>query len=375
MKPTGSNSVFVVGPLPPPVHGASVITRSVIEFLRSARTGIVECNISPSATTRGWQWHASRVRAYARTLLSITAGRSGSTVYIALSGGNGLYYDLLVVLAVRLMGYRLVLHHHSFDYVDHNRLAMSLLLRTAPGDHIHLVLCKDMGEKLKARYRRQLNCVQVSNFCFFPATQPARTARKELRRIGFLSNISREKGIDRFLDVAERLAAKTDFAFDIAGPFLDERTRLYVEKRLALLPSVTYHGPLFGDDKRKFYDLIDAFAFLSRYPNEAEPLVVYEAMSAGLPVVATDRGCLCEMIDGEGAVMLDRYGDDIDTVVRRLVEWKDNPDLYAAACTGSARSIARLHAARTGQLNALFSALHAGLPAPAVPATSAEAPV
>jgi hypothetical protein len=62
-------------------------------------------------------------------------------------------------------------------------------------------------------------------------------------------------------------------------------------------------------------------------------------------------------------------------VVDRLVAWKDKPDLYVMACTGSARSIARLHAARAGQLNALFSALHAGLPAPAVPVTSAEAPV
>ena len=375
MKVADSNSVFVVGPLPPPVHGASVITRSVIEFLRSARTDIVECNISPSATVRGWQWHASRVRAYVRALFSIAAGPCGSTVYIALSGGNGLFYDLLVVLTVRLMAYRLILHHHSFDYVDRHRLAMSLLLRIAPGNHIHLVLCKDMGEKLKARYRRQLNCIQVSNFCFFPAAQPAGIARKELRRIGFLSNISREKGIDRFLDVAERLAARTELTFDIAGPFLDERTRHYVGKRLAALPSVTYHGALFGEDKQKFYQSIDAFAFLSRYPNEAEPLVVYEAMSAGLPVVATDRGCLCEMIDSEGAVMLDRNGDDIDIVVDRLAEWNDKPDLYVMACTGSARSIARLNSTRASQLSALFSALHAGLPAPDGPTSPAEAPV
>ncbi len=293
-------------------------------------------------------------------------------MYIALSGGNGLFYDLLIVLSVRLRAHRLLLHHHSFDYVDRDRLVLSLLLLIAPRDHVHLVLCQDMAKKLRARYRRELLCIHVSNFCFFPAGSIAAHERSELRRIGFLSNIALDKGIDRFLDLAGRLVGRDDIEFHIAGPFANEAARTYVERRLAELPNVTCHGPLYGEQKQKFYDFIDLFVFLSRYSNEAEPLVVYEAMSAGLPVVTTARGCLCEMVGPDGAIVIDRNGDDIETVVRRITEWKDAPHSYAKACAASARHLGWLEEARGEHLDALLAAFGPGLATPSGQARPAQ---
>lgn len=356
MPVAGVDHVYVVGPLPPPVHGASVITRSVVDLLGSVGTSTVECNISPSVRARGWRWHVSRSRAYARALGRIFTARSRSRVYIALSGGNGLLYDLLVVACVRLRGHRLILHHHSFDYVDRDRLVLSLLLLLAPKDHVHLVLCQDMAHKLRARYRMELRCVHVSNFCFFPSGSVAAHERRELRRVGFLSNIALDKGIDKFLDLAGRFVGRDDMEFHVAGPFADEAARSYVERRLAELPNVTCHGPVYGEQKQKFYDSIDLFVFLSRYSHEAEPLVVYEAMSAGLPVAVTARGCLCEMVDPEGAIVVDRNADDVEAVVRRVTEWKDAPHSYREACAASTRHVGRLEAARGRQKDALLAA-------------------
>ena len=46
------------------------------------------------------------------------------------------------------------------------------------------------------------------------------------------------------------------------------------------------------------------FAFPSHYPDECFPLVVLEAMGAGLPVVTTDEGAIPEMVrDGEDGVI------------------------------------------------------------------------
>lgn len=360
MPAAGVKPLFVVGPLPPPVHGASMITRSMVDLLRTSCIAVVECNISPSAKVRGWRWHISRARAYIRTLRRIIAVPSGSMVYIALSGGNGLIYDLLVVLSARLKAHRLTLHHHSFDYVDRDRLVFSLLLMVAPRRHLHLVLCQDMARKLMARYRRKLDYCHISNLCFFPPRPIAARERSELQSIGFLSNISLDKGIDRFLDLAGRLAARDDIRFHIAGPFANEDARLYVERRLADLPNVIYRGPLYGEQKQEFYDTIDLFVFLSRYSNEAEPLVIYEAMSAGLPVVVTARGCLCEMADPEAAVIIDRNGDDIDSVVRRITEWKDVPESYARACVASTRHLEQLEKTRGEHLETLLAAFRQG---------------
>lgn len=356
MSRSGVKPIFVVGPLPPPVHGASVITRAVTSLLTSAGAAVVECNISPTARTRGWRWHLSRVRAYLRTLRTILAGPFRSTVYASLSGGNGLFYDLLVVTAARVRGHRVVLHHHSYDYVDRRRGVLALMLRIAPPDHTHLVLCHDMGRKLRSLYGAKLHCVRISNLCFFPAQPQHPEPRSRFTRIGYLSYVSRDKGIDRFLDVAARFEGDADVAFDLAGPYTDETERQYVEQRLAGLGNVTYHGPLYGDAKEAFYRRIDAFMLLSRYSNEAEPLVVYEAMSAGLPVVVTSRGCLCEMVDPNDAVILDRNGADIEPAVQRIRQWKESAADYQRASAASLRLLAQFEGSR-GQTQATLLAV------------------
>jgi glycosyltransferase involved in cell wall biosynthesis len=361
MSRSGVNPIVVVGPLPPPVHGASVITRAVASLLASAGATFVECNISPTASTRGWRWHLSRARAYLRTLRTIFTCPFHATVYVSLSGGNGLFYDLLVVMAARLHGSRVVLHHHSFDYIDRRRGVLALLTRIAARDQVHIVLCHDMGRKLRALYGAQLRCVRVSNLSFFPARATHAAPRSRLARVGYLSNISRNKGVDRFLDVAARFAGDDGIAFDLAGPFANDAERQFVQARLARLSNVTYHGPLYGEAKDAFYRRIDAFMFPSRYSNEAEPLVVYEAMSAGLPVVVTSRGCLCEMVDPDGAALLDRDGDDIEPALRRIASWKQNPAEYRKASEASLRALARFEATRAQTRAALLAVFGQGL--------------
>ena len=57
-----------------------------------------------------------------------------------------------------------------------------------------------------------------------------------------------------------------------------------------------------GDQKRTLFESSDLFVFPG-VQQEGQPLVVIEAMGAGLPVVFTDRGCLRDtVINGESGV-------------------------------------------------------------------------
>jgi glycosyltransferase involved in cell wall biosynthesis len=368
--------VIMVGPLPPPVHGASVMTAAIADLLTDSGLAPIRCSTSPKARSRGWRWHLSRITAYLVAARTILFGPRDRVVYLSLSGGNGLAYDTVIALAARLAGHRLVLHHHSFDYVDRKRLLFAALLRAAPRDHVHVVLCDAMADGLQQRYGRPIRAITVSNAGFLPpASTAASPRRRPLRRIGFLSNLSAEKGLDRFLDLAAHFAARRDLpcdlAFELAGPCADDGARQMIEAKLAAGVNLHHHGPLFGADKAAFYDRIDAFVFLSRYANEAEPLVVYEAMAAGLPVITTMRGCLCEMLRDTGATLLDRTGSDIGTAVRQIESWVADPERHAAASAAVLARLAGLRAEANAQRTALIAAFDRARPAVAAIAAAA----
>jgi glycosyltransferase involved in cell wall biosynthesis len=158
------------------------------------------------------------------------------------------------------------------------------------------------------------------------------------------------KGIDRFLDLAAELASVPDLEVHIAGPFADRETQALVERQVALLPNITYHGPLFGNDKQQFYELIDMFVFLSRYPNEAEPLVIYEAMAAGLPVAVTNRGCMCELLGRPMTIVVDSEARDVAPIVSQIKSWKADPDAFTRASGAAMDHIFALDDKRKNQI-------------------------
>ncbi|PLW98391.1 MAG: hypothetical protein C0591_04515, partial [Marinilabiliales bacterium] len=53
--------------------------------------------------------------------------------------------------------------------------------------------------------------------------------------------------------------------------------------------------PLYGDEKLQQFSQADVFVFPPRAP-EGHPLVLVEAMAAGLPIIATDQGAITESV-------------------------------------------------------------------------------
>ena len=81
----------------------------------------------------------------------------------------------------------------------------------------------------------------------------------------------------------------------------------HLVKEKGLEGCVFYEGPRYGDEKWKAFSEADVFAFPTFYPDECFPLVVLEAMGAGLPVVTTDEGALPEMVrDGLDGVICEK---------------------------------------------------------------------
>ena len=73
--------------------------------------------------------------------------------------------------------------------------------------------------------------------------------------------------------------------FRIAGPFEDESIKREFNARAGSLKNIRYFGPLYGAEKEKFFEGLDAFVFPTHYRNEAEPLVLLKIVVPALTVV------------------------------------------------------------------------------------------
>ncbi len=116
-------------------------------------------------------------------------------------------------------------------------------------------------------------------------------------------------------------------------------------------------GALSGADKDRFFEDIDVFLFPTRYVNEAEPLVVIEALAAGVPVVAFGRGCIPHMIPGDAGRVVVPEGPFVQETEFSVGTWARDPAAWTAASARAAAAAAEAHARALLMLDTVLAAI------------------
>lgn len=134
--------------------------------------------------------------------------------------------------------------------------------------------------------------------------------RKSSISILYMAVIKESKGILDLLSAIKLLLKNGENVhLHIAGEFDSTATHTRVEKFLAeefLSEYVTFHGTVTGQEKEKLFLSTDIFCFPTYFESESFGLVAVEAMSYGIPVVATRWRSLPEIIgDGEEGLLVD----------------------------------------------------------------------
>jgi glycosyltransferase involved in cell wall biosynthesis len=322
--------IYLIGSFPPPVHGMSLVNLEIKKKIVSLGIQPTVIDLSALSLNRALYLRLSRIRKILIGLIkfikTIMFGTGGS-LYIGISGGIGQLYDLSFICIGRFYKIRIFIHHHSYAYLHNKKLITWLLISLAGHKATHIVACEDMGGRLKTLYSSLINIAIISGIITTDRPIcPDQSIKKSLKTIGFISNISVEKGIIEFIDVVSRLEKDgAEINALIAGPFQDKKTEALVMNRLLKLKSTKYVGPKYGEERSAFYENIDVLLFPSNYVNESEGLVIHEAMSHRVPVIARARGCIDSIIQPKNGLTVECNQDFVGIAAKKLRLWQKSP--------------------------------------------------
>ena len=182
------------------------------------------------------------------------------------------------------------------------------------------------------------------------AARRAAGAPAEAFVVGHVGRLAEEKNLGLLADaVAQMLAEQPQAHFIIvgSGPAEDDIRQLFSDRQLTDRLHMT--GSLEGQALVDAYHAMDVFAFASR--SETQGMVLAEAMTAGVPVVAIDASGVREVVrDGDNGYLL--FDEDAGALGAALVHFARLAPAERAAFSAAARETAEEFAmpARAQQL-------------------------
>lgn len=346
MKKAKTRKVVFVAPLPPPVHGMSMMS----DYIRrsDAINGPLRCRYVNISTARRMEQlgHNSPMKMlrYAASLLRLlwllVAFRPDCCHLAITCHGSPFLKNAPYVLLCKLFGRRVIIHHHNKGmaaYVDRPlyRRLLPMVYRNATVVLLSWRLYPDV-ERVVARDQIRIIANGIPDTAAAAAAAAARrtaaataTTQQRPPQLLFLSNLIESKGVVALLDACQLLRKRgCRFTCRFVGAETAEidRTRLLREVAArGLQQNVSFAGPRYGPDKEREIADSDIMVLPTRYPNECFPLVLLEAMAAALPIVASDEGAIADIVE-DGTTGLIAATDPAD-LAQKLQSLLDDPSL------------------------------------------------
>ncbi len=324
--------VTVVGMLPPPTNGMTVITKIVLDAL--AANGPIR--IYNLANSRPYQRYTTvrfvkAIRFLGALVWLLMAKRfRGGILYLAANSNSGLYQDLILVALAPYLGYRIALHHHVYSYIDREDWRMRWIDKRMGQRDMHIVYCDQMARDFQRKYP------STSQFLTLPACIASQVKSDHSRRlgktfrIGHISNLTIEKGLDLVIETFAALVRdEQDVRLEIAGPVMGPGEQRLLNDAMRRYPSrVRYAGAVYGSQKQAWFDAIDCLLFPTKYKNESWGIVNSEALALGIPVIAFARGCIPTVVGPGCGLVVECDTDFVSAATQQIGEWIGNPTLY-----------------------------------------------
>jgi glycosyltransferase involved in cell wall biosynthesis len=294
--------LFIV-PLPPPVHGSSVVSEQIRKSPKVRE--MFEGDFVNLSTSRRMEeidrWSTAKIFRFASsffgTLWKLMWHRY-DVCYLAITcHGRGLLKDAPFVLLCKLFGQRVVIHQHNKGMKgDVTKPFYRFVLRMVYRHTTVVLLSEQLYPDVMDIVKKEQVAVCPNGLPLEPV--PVKVEGGERCRLLFLSNMMVEKGVWTLLDACKILKENgMQFECRFVGRWSDISEQMFAEKvkSLELEDCVSALGARYGEEKEKIWTETDVFVCPTY--NDCFPLVLLEAMEHAIACVATREGGIPDIVE------------------------------------------------------------------------------
>lgn len=269
-------------------------------------TAVLGKNVKQTTLKRNFLEELNRTRGIMKQLNHCLSNNDYKLAHLnTCIGLFGIIRDYYIAKKISRKGIPIVLHFHCDipNWVNSFlvRVYLKKILRISS---VNLVLCDSSYEFLKAR---RISSVKIANFVEENLIISHKEIRAELNKICYVGRISAQKGANEIFEVAKQ---KPNITFNLIGDISDEI-------KGKIIPSnVNCCGAMSHEEVIAMLDDADVFLFPSH--SEGFSLALAEAMSRGLPCIATDVGANRDMLEDKGGYIVSV--GDINAIVDALAQ-------------------------------------------------------
>lgn len=333
MKRLQKNRILMIGPVPPPVHGSSMMTQYIKEstFINeNFELDWVNLSTSRSMSEIGGMSPIKLLRfvnSFFKLFGKLLSHRY-EVCYIAITcHGGGFLKDAPFALLCKLFRNELIIHQHNKGMSrDVDKWIFKRLLPLVYNNSAVILLSWNLYPDISKIVKKGQIHICPNGI---PASQTYIRKHKEpIPRLLFLSNLLIDKGVFILLDACKILKERGySFQCDfIGGETCDINTDKFNTevKTRNIYENVHYLGRKYGEEKNQ--EFAKSTIFVLPTVNETFGLVLLEAMQQAIPVISTNEGGIPDIID-DGITGLICEKNNPKDLADKIAYLLDNPEL------------------------------------------------